>query len=410
MKKKYALIAAGIFCTAFTFGQAVSLSGTHNWTDGTAWTSGTVPASTDDVIISAGTIMNLSAPLVHDADITVSNNGSLNSSNPMNTCTVNDGTVTLLGFGAIVNFLGSGAPVAFTIDEGNLDNGGVFMVGDLIITNTSGAGLSVNNGDFMTANTYLFGDLLFDNNLSMNITNELTIDDSCTLDNANNINATDVINDGTLYNYNSINCSGNFENTGTYFSDGYGTFIGSDFDNDGTSTVQDSMDVGNDFSNFGTFSNDTGSVNIQNDFYNEGTVTGSGDGNFLISNNSENDATGTINGDINICDTTLSTQYLDIVAGTIDYNTVTFCGVSYASLDEMNALNISIYPNPSEGTISISGVENGVVAIYSMDGRLLYQENYNQNEQIDLGYFNSGTYILKYSNTDIHSATNFIIK
>ena len=409
MKKNYFLLSIGLLSSVLTFGQAVSVAGTHNWTDGTAWVGGVVPGSTETVIISAGTTMNLNAPLVHGADITVSNNSSFNSSNPLNTCTVNNGDVTLLGFGAIVNFLGSGAPVDFIINEGNLDNGGVFMVGNFDLTNTGGAGYSVNNGDFMAANVDIVGDLVFDNNLSMNVNaGSVTIDDSCVVNNANNINAADITNNGTLNNNSSVNASDFFDNFGSYSSNGNGTFIGTDFDNLGSANIQDSMDVGNDFSNSGTFSNDSGSVNIQNDFFNDGTVTGSGNGYYLISANSENDAAGTINGDINICDTTLSTQYLDVVAGTINYTTVTFCGVSYASAEEQELAQLIIYPNPTADYLTISGVEAGAVQIYSLDGKLLVQTNYTKNQQIDLNGLSEGVYVLKISTSKSNKTVSFV--
>jgi hypothetical protein len=410
MKKNYFLLTACLLGTALSYGQATSLPGTHNWSDGTAWTSGTVPLMSDDVTITSNSTINLIAPLVHGADIEIVNGGSLNSSLPVNSCTVNDGDVTLLGFGASVNFLGTGAPVPFTIDEGNLVNGGVFMVGDFELINTSGAGLSINNGDFMAANVDMIGDLLFENNLALSISFALTVDDSCTIDNDNYINADDISNDGTINNYNSINVGVTFENFGTYYSNGYGTFIDEDFVNEGTVTVEDSMNVANDFGNEGTFTNDTGSVNIQNDFYNMGTLTGSGGGSFLISANSENDAAGTINGDIDICDTTLSTNYLDVVAGTIDHGTVTFCGVSYLSISDPSTNTFAIYPNPATDMVSIKGIESGNVAIYSIEGRLVHEGQYAANEQIDISSINAGVYVLKFSNSDIQSTTTLIVK
>jgi hypothetical protein len=201
-----------------------------------------------------------------------------------------------------------------------------------------------------------------------------------------------------------------FENFGTYYSNGYGTFIDEDFVNEGTVTVEDSMNVANDFGNEGTFTNDTGSVNIQNDFYNMGTLSGSGGGSFLISANSENDAAGTINGDIDICDTTLSTNYLDVVAGTIDHGTVTFCGVSYLSISDPSTNTFAIYPNPATDMVSIKGIESGNVAIYSIEGRLVYEVKYTANEQIDIRSINPGVYLLKFSNSAIQSTTTLIVK
>ncbi|MFT5861166.1 MAG: hypothetical protein ACI865_003286 [Flavobacteriaceae bacterium] len=412
MKKKSFLFAACLVGSALSYGQAISLSGTHNWSDGSAWTSGSVPLMNDDVTISAGSTINLIAPLVHGADIEIANNGSLNSSIPANSCTVNDGDVTLLGLGASVYFLGSGAPVPFTIDEGNLINWGLFMVGDFELINTSGTGFSLNNGDFSTANVEMIGDLLFENNTGMFISFALTVDSS-TIDNNSVINCDEITNDGTINNYSSVNVSDAFENYGTYYSNGDGTFIVHDFINDvtGTATVEDSMNVGQDFGNEGTFTNDSGSVVIQNDFYNDGTVDGSGWGSFLISANSENTAAGIIDGDINICDTTLSTQYLDVVAGTIDFLTVNFCGVSYASIGDHSELNtFAIYPNPATNMVSIKGIESGNVAIYSIEGRLVYEGKYSANEQIDISSINAGVYVLKYSSSDIQSTTTLIVK
>ena len=59
----------------------------------------------------------------------------------------------------------------------------------------------------------------------------------------------------------------------------------------------------------------------------------------------------------------------------------------------------SVYPNPSQDFIQLTGLENRLdysLYIFSIDGRLvLVNEKFNSQETLDISYLNSGIYWLK---------------
>jgi hypothetical protein len=62
---------------------------------------------------------------------------------------------------------------------------------------------------------------------------------------------------------------------------------------------------------------------------------------------------------------------------------------------------LSVYPNPSNGKIILESrydLDKVSIFIYTMDGRLLYQEKMdflNTQKSLDLSFFSEGTYILR---------------
>ncbi len=83
-------------------------------------------------------------------------------------------------------------------------------------------------------------------------------------------------------------------------------------------------------------------------------------------------------------------------------DTSTCVTVSKVSVDELNAdLGLSIYPNPTNGKVSVSLEKGGFVQvlIYDFTGNLLLDAGKLQdNEVIDLSAFSSGVYLLKATN------------
>jgi hypothetical protein len=116
---------AGLFitCSLTSFSQITSNPGTNNWTSPSAWMGGVVPSSSDDVIIGNNSTVVVDISLVHNANIDI-NGGVLTSINPTNDLTVNSANITIISFSSSLNFIGTGAAVPVTINNGHLINGG----------------------------------------------------------------------------------------------------------------------------------------------------------------------------------------------------------------------------------------------------------------------------------------------
>ncbi len=374
-----------------------------NWSDPTAWVGGVVPTSTDVVNIVSNSNITVDFPLIHDADINVMG-GMLASNNPLNNLTLNNANLSLTNFSSVVSFMGSGSAVPITINNGHLINGGVLMCGTLTISFASTGSNSVNNGDFMVSgDMILSGTELFINNLSMNVFNLMNIGAGCAWNNNQSANIGRVVNDGSVSNASNVTITDSLQNSiGANFTSGSSTIsIGSQLNNYGSFTLNDSIDVGNNFNNYGTFTNNGGGLNIQNDFYNNGTLTGSLNGNYYIANNSENDVSGAINGDIDVCDATLSPgTYLDIDNGmsNIDFNTVDFCSTNLAGVEQEMLNNFYVYPNPFNDKITIENVENSVLELYDIAGKLKFSvHSVNNTISIPTEDLTTGIYLLKIS-------------
>jgi hypothetical protein len=78
-------------------------------------------------------------------------------------------------------------------------------------------------------------------------------------------------------------------------------------------------------------------------------------------------------------------------------STITYC-VDFPSNISENASAVSIYPNPSNGEVTLKSTEHiQSLELYSLDGRLLLSEQLNaSNAQLQLGRFASGMYVLEF--------------
>lgn len=84
------------------------------------------------------------------------------------------------------------------------------------------------------------------------------------------------------------------------------------------------------------------------------------------------------------------------------------------SLNDLSVNNFSIYPNPTNGIVIISSkntVENGVVSIIDLNGRLVFTKktNFTAVEKIDLSTLRSGVYIARIQGTDLNYVTKIIM-
>lgn len=65
-------------------------------------------------------------------------------------------------------------------------------------------------------------------------------------------------------------------------------------------------------------------------------------------------------------------------------------------IQELTDVQIQVYPNPTTGNIKINcAKEINQVSIFSLEGKLMNEFNYNNGDQIDLSNLNSGIYLLR---------------
>jgi hypothetical protein len=102
-------------------------------------------------------------------------------------------------------------------------------------------------------------------------------------------------------------------------------------------------------------------------------------------------------GTIDVCVTTIAGMYIDNLAGTLDFLTVTFCLTAHASIDNNESLNaIMPSPNPASFEFYIKGLtEKTIVQIFASDARLLFNDYVNVNEAINIDHLNRVLYAVK---------------
>ncbi|MDR0802861.1 DUF4465 domain-containing protein [Fluviicola sp.] len=69
-----------------------------------------------------------------------------------------------------------------------------------------------------------------------------------------------------------------------------------------------------------------------------------------------------------------------------------------ASVNSLNLATQEIYPNPTNGNLTIKS-EAGMVKIYSLTGELILEQTTNGSQQIDLSHANAGTYLVETSSS-----------
>lgn len=232
-------------------------------------------------------------------------------------------------------------------------------------------------------------------------------------------------NNGTLF-------TGNFLNTGTFINTGHigadstgnmgmftstnGYMYFSAFGNTGNFTMSNAgwMDVTDNWFNAGNFSLASGlQIYAHNDFFNGDTLGGTafltnngvitvsnnfyngysidGDGNFCIGNDSYNG--GTVNGTLDFCDNTGIDFDLNI--GTVA-GTVTFCQPGcYVGIQEHQVSNVLLYPNPTNGVISLQSNESfSSFIVFSIDGSNVLSALLVGNE-LDISALETGVYFIQ---------------
>lgn len=77
---------------------------------------------------------------------------------------------------------------------------------------------------------------------------------------------------------------------------------------------------------------------------------------------------------------------------------------SLAGLTEVdNVALLMVYPNPAKDWVKIANADNARVGIFSMDGRMMYND-INSGEKIDVSAFPSGVYFIRVNGQTIKFA------
>jgi uncharacterized repeat protein (TIGR01451 family) len=90
--------------------------------------------------------------------------------------------------------------------------------------------------------------------------------------------------------------------------------------------------------------------------------------------------------------------YFDFNPAIITNTTLNING--YVGLSSLTALGVEMYPNPSNGQLTIQGMEVGEVLIYSITGQKMIQQQYTSGQVLDLTPLDAGMYVV-YGYSDI---------
>lgn len=283
----------------------------------------------------------------------------------------NDGTVLihdamLVGSSCQATNNGSFGMVDSILVQGVLSNNGVFGAGNVLIS-----GQSFNTGTMDVD--------------SLGVTGQLTSYDG-------NFWLTAFGNNGTtIFNDTYIITEGNFYNAENLTT------------NTATEIICNGSFYTGDTLGGSAFANLNGSISIAQDF----GVSDGVDGSAKICIGGVSTNVGTINGTLNLCDNGASG--LDFNFGTIA-NSVVFCSpVCYVNIEEISN-DWSIFPNPSETSFQIEGIEEGTrLELWSAAGVLVKSLEFN-GESIDVSSVSSGAYVLKVLSTKGISVKSVLIQ
>ncbi|MEN9987306.1 MAG: hypothetical protein RLZZ585_345 [Bacteroidota bacterium] len=85
--------------------------------------------------------------------------------------------------------------------------------------------------------------------------------------------------------------------------------------------------------------------------------------------------------------------YFDFNPAIITNTTLNING--YLGFSENATNQLTVYPNPSNGILQITGIEHGQLYVMSLTGQLVYEKTYEKGEMIDLSSLNAGLYYLQ---------------
>ena len=80
------------------------------------------------------------------------------------------------------------------------------------------------------------------------------------------------------------------------------------------------------------------------------------------------------------------------------------------SINEFEKLNFSVFPNPSFGQINLYANKNGVIKIFDMTGKIVFEKNIISEEAITLDKLNKGLYIINFCQNEMVETKKIIIQ
>lgn len=81
---------------------------------------------------------------------------------------------------------------------------------------------------------------------------------------------------------------------------------------------------------------------------------------------------------------------------------------SYLGIDENNAFSYSLYPNPSNGFVTINGIDNAEVRVSDLSGKTFLNQSVSSNASLDLSGLSNGTYFVTLSQNGNQSVQTLV--
>ncbi|MBI5220153.1 MAG: T9SS type A sorting domain-containing protein [Bacteroidia bacterium] len=430
MKTKLILIFVLLLGTSFFgFNQTATSVANGNWLNPTTWSPVGIPLPGYTITINHHVTLDTNF-FVPSGSITVTASGFLDDDVHGRSLLINGGTVTNNGktemrliYTQSGNFTNNDS-LHVTVFANNitfLNNGKIYGTDSLY---TSG---QFNNYGHIDA-TAIFNANIFNNHgviVADSATSQVTFTNySGAIFDADSLTNFGVFtNEGIMQHF-------DFTNTGTYTNSNYIGFT--DFTNIGTFINNDSLIGIGSFTNLGYFKNNAsgvmslddsflntdtlgyigiyeneGLVFVGNNWYNDDTVKGVA-GYFIVQNLSGN--SGFMKGSFDFCDLTppSTSPYIDYNSGTISLG-ITWCTNDAIKKNE-GVNNISFFPNPTNGIVMISLINNAAyVKIFNVTGDIVYNNKISRT--IDISNYSNGIYLLQvYDEKNILLKQSLIVK
>ena len=81
---------------------------------------------------------------------------------------------------------------------------------------------------------------------------------------------------------------------------------------------------------------------------------------------------------------------------------------SYLGIDENNTFSFGLFPNPSNGLVTINGVDNAEVIVSDLSGKTFLNQSVNNNSSLDLNGLSNGTYLVTISQNGNQSVQTLV--
>lgn len=395
--KKLLLFIFSAFCILTSAQTATSIAN-GNWTNPLIWNCTCVPTTGYSVTINNNVTLNTSM-VFNTGGVTINNTGSLIQDASLN----RDIWIN----GGYFNNNGAANFRYLLVSAGSITNPGSFTVS--AFTNSVSF---TNSGNIQMDSMYVAGNLT--NAASGKITGDsLTNATGVTFTNYGRVNSTWSLNNGNFIN-NNYHGGYAFTNNGVYNN------------NDSLILTSSKWNKARFYNNTGgkvrltkNFHNYTpgntaayinsGNVTVLDSWYNTDTVRGPASGYFSVADTSAN--SGRMLGNFTFCDLTppVTPIKVDFNSGVVA-GTIVWC---VTGIKENELVEISLYPNPSNGTIYLksSGNADYKISVTDVTGKIVHEQKINSQlvYEINLNQSN-GLYFLRI--TDLqngHSKTEKLI-